>query len=55
MSEARLSVRIPDELDEKLETTRKSGQYEIPRSEVVRKALEEHLCGESAERKSAKA
>lgn len=40
----RLSVRIPKELDEKIERERTKGEYEVKRSAVVRAALEKHLC-----------
>ncbi len=38
-----ISVRIPDELAQKLEEQSESSTYRVPQSEIVRAALREHL------------
>ena len=42
-SDTRLTVRLDPDLDEQLEDERKQGPYNVPKSEVVRAALEEYL------------
>lgn len=44
MSE-QLSIRIDEELAELIEKERESQPYDVPKSEIVRTALREHLSG----------
>ena len=40
-----ISVRIDDELEELIEKEQEKSPYEVPKSEIVRTALREHLSG----------
>ena len=42
-SDTRLTVRLDPDLDEAIENESKQGPYNVPKSEVVRAALEEYF------------
>jgi Arc/MetJ-type ribon-helix-helix transcriptional regulator len=47
-----ISVRLDDELEDLLEEKQDSLPYEVPKSEIVRTALREHLQGNATAAKA---